>query len=117
EVIIGTVENGTRRRLVETPIVNRWTTVKAAYRVTLADGTELVSSGDHRFLTTEGWRFVSGVERGVMLRPQLGVGDHLVGTGALPARAGAHVECVERIADLRVTRIERLGVPAPMYDI
>ena len=35
-------------------------TTKPAYRVTLADGTELVASGDHRFLTERGWKHVTG---------------------------------------------------------
>src|SRR2546430_11649742 len=30
--------------------------IKPAYRVTLADGTELVASADHRFLTNRGWK-------------------------------------------------------------
>ena len=34
--------------------------VKRAYRVTLADGTELVASGDHRFLSDRGWKHVTG---------------------------------------------------------
>ena len=34
-----------------TEVLAHWSTVKPAYRVTLEDGTELVASGDHRFLT------------------------------------------------------------------
>ena len=41
-------------------VLAHWSTVKPAYRVTLADGTELVASGDHRFLTDRGWRHVTG---------------------------------------------------------
>ena len=41
---------------------------QAAYRVTLADGTELVASGDHRFLTERGWKHVTGAE----WRPDVG---------------------------------------------
>ena len=37
--------------------------VKPAYRVTLEDGTELVASGDHRFLTDRGWKHVTGAGR------------------------------------------------------
>ena len=32
---------------------------RSAFRVTLADGTRLVASGEHRFLTDRGWRHVS----------------------------------------------------------
>ena len=35
-----------------------------AYRVTLEDGTELIASGDHRFLTNRGWKHVTGAEYG-----------------------------------------------------
>ena len=45
--------------LVETHVLAQWSTVKAAYRVTLADGTELVASGDHRFLSRRGWKHVT----------------------------------------------------------
>ena len=56
---VGDVIYGTkRRRLVRTSVVAHWETSKPAYRVTLEDGTKLVSSGDHRLLTTRGWRRV-----------------------------------------------------------
>ncbi len=42
-----------------------WETVKSAWRVTLEDGTELVASGDHRFLTaSRGWKHVAPAKRG-----------------------------------------------------
>ena len=41
------------------------------YRVTLEDGTELIASGDHRFLTNRGWKFVTGAERRPDQRPHL----------------------------------------------
>ena len=37
---------------------------KPAYRVTLEDGTELVTSGDHRFLTEPGLEARDGAEPG-----------------------------------------------------
>ena len=39
-----------------------WRTVKPAYRVRLADGTEIVASGDHRFLGGRGWKHVTGTD-------------------------------------------------------
>ena len=56
--------SGKYRRLVSTEVTEHWSTVKPAYRVTLADGTELIASGDHRFLTDRGWKHVTGAERG-----------------------------------------------------
>ena len=48
------------RRYVPTEVLAHWRTVKPAYRVTLADGTTLIASGDHRFLTERGWKHVTG---------------------------------------------------------
>jgi len=91
DLIYGTVRDGTRltnadraplrqaarRRYAITQVLDQWSTRKPAYRVVLADGTALVSSGDHRFLSDHGWRYVAGgIER-----PHLAVGDRLAGTG------------------------------------
>jgi len=40
-----------------TPVLAHWQTLKKAFRVTLEDGTALVASGDHRFLTERGWKY------------------------------------------------------------
>jgi len=70
---------GTRGgRYVRTTVLAHWTTVRQAFRVTLADGTELVSSGDHRYLGTEGWRHVGSGDC-----DRLVVGDLLVGVGGV----------------------------------
>ena len=86
DAIYGTSRRGTYRRFVRTKVVAHWATVKPAFRVVLEDGTELVASGDHRFLTTRGWRSVSHPGR-----PQLAVGSDVVSAGALalPARERA----------------------------
>ncbi|GAA2415875.1 hypothetical protein GCM10010404_87650 [Nonomuraea africana] len=75
--IYGTRLVGGRRRYVVTEVLDHWSTVKAAHRVTLADGTRLVASGEHRFLTARGWKHVTGD----VGRPSLGDGDRLVGGG------------------------------------
>lgn len=75
--IYGTVLDGDQRRYAVTEVLAHWRTVKPAYRVTLEDGTELVSSGEHRFLTDLGWRYVTGGAG----RPALAVGDQMIGTG------------------------------------
>jgi DNA repair photolyase len=51
----------------------------------LEDGTELISSGDHRFLTERGWRHVTGSHHGPALRPHLTLGNTLLGTGRFAA--------------------------------
>src|SRR3954466_1455081 len=47
DAIYGTEVRGADRRLVRTEVREQWSTVKPAYRVRLADGTELVASGEH----------------------------------------------------------------------
>ena len=50
--------------------------------MTLEDGTELVASGDHRFLTRRGWKHVTGQMRAARDRAHLTLNDELIGTGA-----------------------------------
>ena len=78
--VYGTVETGGYRRYVVTKVLDHWQTVKPAYRVTLADGTTLVASGDHRFLSERGWKHVAPAERPLQ-RPFLTTNNRLIGTG------------------------------------
>ena len=78
--IYGTERDGRYRRYVRTRVLAHWSSVKPAFRVVLADGTELVASGDHRFLTERGWKHVFGAERPGQ-RPHLTTGNALLGTG------------------------------------
>jgi DNA repair photolyase len=80
--IYGTVRDGWYRRYVRTRVIAHWETRKQAYRVTLADGTELVSSGDHRFLTERGWKHVTDTELPTQRRPHLTKRNKLMGVGA-----------------------------------
>jgi DNA repair photolyase len=80
--IYGTRLEGRYRRYVATDVLAHWSTEKPAYRVVLADGTELVTSGDHRFLTERGWKHVTGATTGAARRPHLTGGNKLMGTGA-----------------------------------
>jgi len=80
--VYGTERRGVYRRYVITDVLDHWSTVKPAYRVTLEDGTELVASGDHRFLSDRGWKHVTGTEWGHLCRPHLTLNNKLIGTGA-----------------------------------
>ncbi len=62
--------------------------VEAAYRVTLEDGTELIASGDHRFLTERGWKHVTGTEQ-ARAAPASHANNALLGIGRFAAAAEA----------------------------
>ncbi len=82
DAIYGTARRGSDRAYVRTTVLAHWSTVKPAYRVVLADGTQLVCSGDHRFLTDRGWRHVTGAGFGrLRQRRYLSAGHALLGTG------------------------------------
>jgi DNA repair photolyase len=111
--IYGTTGHGRRRRFARTPVLAHWRSVKRAFRMELEDGTAIVASGDHRFLTGRGWKHVARSVASVR-RARLKTGDWLVGTGALsrplPADAGPS-------GRLKIRSIEPLGIEVPMYDI
>ncbi|MEV4423092.1 radical SAM protein [Patulibacter sp. NPDC049589] len=81
DAIYGTKRDGHDRRYVTTTVEDRWPTRKPAFAVRLDDGTELIASGDHRFLTSRGWKHVTGSQHGAARRPHLTVGTRLLGPG------------------------------------
>ena len=82
--VMGTVLRGKYRYYERTVVSDHWTTLKLAYRITLSDGTTLVASGDHRFLTERGWKHVTPCVRPHQ-RPHLTPNNWLIGTGAYAA--------------------------------
>ncbi len=80
--IYGTLLTGRYRNYARTTVLDKWISIKPAYRVVLADGTELIASGDHRFLTNRGWKHVLNTSRSEPDRPHLTTQIHLLGTGA-----------------------------------
>jgi DNA repair photolyase len=84
--IYGTVRRGWYRRYAKSRVLAHWSVIKPAYRIGLEDGTELISSGDHRFLTDRGWKFVAGtMGKSTFQRPYLTTNNKLMGTGAFAA--------------------------------
>ncbi len=79
--IYGTVREGAYRRFVATEVLDKWSSIKPAYATVLEDGTELISSEDHRFLTGRGWKHAIGAERGPLQRPHLTANSKLLGPG------------------------------------
>src|SRR4051812_30213041 len=86
--IYGTKVVGRYRRYVRTTVLDKWTVWRRAYRVRLDDGTELIASADHRFLSNRGWKHVTGTEQGPDCRPHLTLNNELIGTGqfAMPPK-------------------------------
>ena len=117
--IVGTERRGAHRRYVTTEVLAHWSTVRPAHRVTLADGTEVVASGEHRFLTGRGWKHVTGTTSGRDRRPHLTTNDELRGLGAaLAGHVGSVVGTdVTGGRDLVVVGLSSLGSEMPMYDI
>jgi DNA repair photolyase len=112
--VIGTALIGAQRRYIVTSVLDHWQTLKPAYRVTLADGTSLVASADHRFLARGGWRQVTGKEPGGPRR-RLSASDQLLG----PGRGGAPGagESVGTVRGLWVDAVETLDEERVLFDI
>ena len=79
--IVGTVRDGSYRRYARTEVLAHWMTIRPVWAVTLEDGTRLLTSGDHRFLTERGWKHVANSERHELDRPHLTTDNSLLGTG------------------------------------
>jgi DNA repair photolyase len=114
DAIYGTEREGAYRQFAVTRVLDHWSTLRRAYRVGLEDGTELVTSADHRLLTTRGWKRVAG-NRGSVARDGLEVNCELLGTDrvgqpALDAAVTTH-------SRLRVSSIEQLSGELELYDI
>jgi DNA repair photolyase len=84
--VYGTARGETYRHYMPTRVLAHWSTLKPAFRVTLEDGTELVASGDHRFLSDRGWKHVTAREPDGPLRAHLTLRNKLMGTGRFAAR-------------------------------
>ena len=105
---------------VVTDVLDHWQTVRPAFRVTLMDGTVLVASGDHKFLTDDDWKHVApGSCESSRQRPSLTVNDTMMGLGHRhdgPNRSLKGFK-VESNAALTVVSVEEMGVEIPMYDL
>ncbi|MDQ3619099.1 MAG: intein-containing Rv2578c family radical SAM protein [Actinomycetota bacterium] len=85
DVVYGVERRGAYLRYVPTEVLDHWQTIKPAYMIVLEDGTRLVASADHRFLSNRGWKFVTGREQGPDQRPHLTLNNSLMGTGHFAA--------------------------------
>jgi DNA repair photolyase len=109
DAVCGTARGPSGRRCVTTTVLDHWSTAKPAFRVRLANGDELVASGDHRFLTDRGWKHVTRAEPGSAPRPYLTRHHTLVG----PDREHGIV----RDRGRRVVAIEPLDANDELFDV
>lgn len=116
DAIYGSVREGPHRRFAVTEVLDKRSSVKRAYAVTLENGTELIASEDHRFLTVKGWKHVTGSEYGPRRRAYLTVGARLAGPGGSvsPRVFGSIVKNGEQ---LRVVSIRPLERQMELFDI
>ena len=114
DAIFGTRRIGSHRHYVKTEVRAHWSVIKPAFRIELRDGTELVTGGDHRFLTDLGWKFVRGAQADAAPRPHLLVEDRLMGPDPTRDLASQPVRSDERFA---IQRIEPIGKAMRLYDI
>jgi DNA repair photolyase len=92
-----------------------WRTRQRAWRLRLADGTELIASAEHRFLAGAGWKHVAEASPG-STEPCLERGDRLAGFGVVP-RALVPGTPVAVPARLAVVAIEPLDGVRELVDI
>jgi len=119
DTVCGTELRGGDRHLVPTVVRAHWQTVRAAFGVELGDGTVLVASADHRFLTPAGWKHVAAAGDQQVSRPFLRAGDELVclGRDQVGRAVGRRGAPIAPDSWTRVASVEPLGVDVPMYDI
>jgi DNA repair photolyase len=118
EKIYGTRRSGAYRRFVVTEVLAKWSSIKPAWSVELEDGTELIASEDHRFLSNRGWKHVAGTQFGVLQRPRLTTNNLLLGPGpAMTRKRTIEGQALKTASGLRVTSIRPLGMVMRLYDI
>lgn len=82
--IYGVVKTDTGRKYTKATVTKKWLTKKPSYKITLENGTELICSSDHRWLTNRGkWKYVTGKMAGPERRPYLTTNNKIMGYGKL----------------------------------
>jgi len=58
--IYGVDREGYYKKYVKNVVIKKWITYNKSYKITLNNGTELICSANHRWLTQRGWRHTYG---------------------------------------------------------
>ena len=121
EHVVGTARYERGRRFVPSLVMDRWATARRAYRLRLDSGAELIASGDHRFLTPDGWRYVIAPGRNKRARLHLQEKDACLGPGKSRLKAKGLFKTGPRdVASTvagGVAAVETLGTILPLFDI
>lgn len=109
------------RRFVPSLVLDRWATARRAYRLRLDTGAELIASGDHRFLTPQGWRYVIAPGKNQRARLHLQEKDTCLGPGKGRLKARGLFKSgprdVQSTVAGGVAAVETLGTVLPLFDI
>lgn len=68
--VIGFTEYG-RTKYKKAVVTNGWTTDQVGYEIKLQNGTSIICSAEHRWLSNRGWKYTDGREQGQLRRPFL----------------------------------------------
>ena len=115
--IYGTIRAGAYRRFTPTQVLDKWSSIKPAYSISLEDGNELIASADHRFLTPHDWKHVIGAETRTMERPHLTRGSQLLGPGSGDLQSVVDGGVLQPSGGLHVHSIRPLGMTMRLDDI
>lgn len=121
EQVVGTARTETGRRFVPSLVLDHWATARRAFRVRLDSGEDIIASGDHRFLTPRGWRYVIAPGRNKSARLHLQEKDACLGPGKTRLKARGLFRSGPRDVASSVAGgvalVEALGVSLPLFDI
>lgn len=116
--VLGTQQVDGGRRYVPTTVLAHWSTRKPAHRVRLMGGTEIVASGEHRFLSERGWRHISSGWCRSGRRRHLRAGSALVGPGPVaPARSHSAAYRQGYLCGLARSDAPRGAFPSPQLEL
>lgn len=80
--VLGVEFDGKYQRITVATVTNKFASIKEAYKVRLEDGTEIICSADHRWLTARrGWKYTVGAMSGNDQRPYLTKQSKIIGYG------------------------------------
>ena len=81
--IIGVQQQGRYRKYIKSKVLNHWKTTKPAINIVMENGTQVICSPDHRWLTNRGWKHTMGAMQGKGRQPYLTLANRIFGIGKI----------------------------------